>query len=80
MNVILAVSQNAAAQRAELVAEREQLLRRAVAIGNDLAVLDAYELLAQEQNGKEKTSTPAAADTATGAETSAHRAAETSRR
>jgi hypothetical protein len=49
VNVILAVSQNASAQRAELIAERDQLLHRVAAIGNDLAILDAYELLANEQ-------------------------------
>ena len=51
MNVILAVSQHASKQRDELIAERNQLLRRVARIGSDLAILDAYELLADEHDG-----------------------------
>ena len=48
MNVILAVKQNAGAQRDELLAEREQLVKRIAQIGYDLAALDLFELVAAQ--------------------------------
>jgi len=52
VNVIIAVSENAASQRAELTAERSRLLSRVAEIGRDLAIIDAYETLAEQHGGQ----------------------------
>jgi len=61
VNVILAVKQNAGAQRDELLAEREQLVKRIAQIGYDLAALDLFELVAAQH---QDASTPEAPERA----------------
>ena len=58
MNVILAVHQNAAGQRAELEAEQAKIMERLTEIGRDLETLRLYELLAAQRNGNDASGEP----------------------